>query len=50
MKKREGDFSISYADVAQTACRTGPPQYAKFGNASRYLNLKLSEILKILNL
>ena len=44
MKKREGDFSISYADVAQTACRTGPPQYAKFGNASRYLNLKLSEI------
>ncbi|KAK4017028.1 hypothetical protein OUZ56_031984 [Daphnia magna] len=33
MKKREGDFSISYADVAETACRTGPPQFAKYGRA-----------------
>lgn len=36
MKKREGDFSISYADVAATACKTGNnPKYAKYARAFR---------------
>ncbi|XP_046645066.1 proton-coupled amino acid transporter-like protein CG1139 [Daphnia pulicaria] len=34
MKKREGDFSISYADVAETACKTSNnPNYAKYARA-----------------
>jgi hypothetical protein len=36
MKKREGDFSISYADVAETACKTSNnPKYAKYARAFR---------------
>jgi len=32
-----GDFSVSYADVAEAACRTGPKQFHKYGKAFRYL-------------
>lgn len=33
MKKREGDFSVSYSGVAESVCRTGQKKYAKFGEA-----------------
>lgn len=36
MKKREGDFSVSYAGVAESVCRTGQKKYAKFGEAFGY--------------
>lgn len=35
MKSREGDFSISYADVAQGAFSGGPEQYRKYSVAAR---------------
>lgn len=42
MKKREGDFSVSYADVAETACLTGDPKFVKYAKAARYLRPLLS--------
>ncbi|KAK4017027.1 hypothetical protein OUZ56_031983 [Daphnia magna] len=33
MKRRDANFSISYAGTAEMACRTGQPQYAKYARA-----------------
>jgi len=35
LKKREGDFSVNYANVAETVCLTGAKQFRKFGSIAR---------------
>jgi len=35
MKTRKGDFSVSYAHVAETACLTGAKQFHKFAKPAR---------------
>lgn len=40
MKTRKGDFSVSYAHVAETACLTGAKQFHKFAKPARYITFK----------
>ena len=35
MKNRQGDFIVSYAHVAETACLTGAKQFHKFAKPAR---------------
>lgn len=36
MKERiGGEMSVSYAEVAEIACQTGPQQFAKYATVSR---------------
>ena len=39
MKKRKGDHFMDYADVVETACKTGPDALVKYSNFARYIQL-----------
>ena len=36
LKKRHGDFSVSYAETVETACLTGDIRFRKYARAARY--------------